>query len=244
MDSLNASAKLRWKGYHGRIEGDVGLARRGNGDPGGAGRPGRRVEPRGAVRRRPRQLLHLDADGMARAREIPLGEIETAVQTTLSWGDGTHHHLSDATLHTRVASPAPEEQVRGADRRGRGRVPGLPGDLRQGRAARHGGRRHGDRVTDPRRRSRAATWSATAARRRRGSGRAAPRSSSTWCWCTRRARSTPSCGATTATTAGASTPTPASSRRSATRAPSRTTSTAAARACGGWRGSSTRPACR
>jgi hypothetical protein len=35
------------------------------------------------------------------------------VKTTLSWGDGTHHHLSDATLHTRVASPAPEEQVRG-----------------------------------------------------------------------------------------------------------------------------------
>ena len=51
--------------------------------------------------------------GMARARGIPLGEIETAVKTTLSWGDGTHHHLSDATLHTRVASPAPEEQVRG-----------------------------------------------------------------------------------------------------------------------------------
>ncbi len=52
------------------------------------------------------------------------------------------------------------------------------------------------------------------------------------------------CGATTATTAGASTPTRASSRPSATPAPSRTTSTAAARACGGWPGSSTPPTCR
>ena len=31
---------------------------------------------------------------------------------TLSWGDGAHHHLSQARLQTRVESPAAEADVR------------------------------------------------------------------------------------------------------------------------------------
>jgi len=42
----------------------------------------------------------------------PLGPIETRVATRLAWGGGEGHHLSEAELHTRVASPAPEADVR------------------------------------------------------------------------------------------------------------------------------------
>ncbi len=49
---------------------------------------------------------------MARARGIPLGEIETRVTTQLRWGEGGDHHLSEAELVTRVESSAPEDTVR------------------------------------------------------------------------------------------------------------------------------------
>jgi organic hydroperoxide reductase OsmC/OhrA len=34
------------------------------------------------------------------------------VATRLAWAGGEGHHLSEAELHTRVASPAPEADVR------------------------------------------------------------------------------------------------------------------------------------
>ena len=40
------------------------------------------------------------------------GAIETRVSTRLAWGEGEEHHLSDSELHTRVASSAPEDEVR------------------------------------------------------------------------------------------------------------------------------------
>ena len=113
MDSLNASAKLRWKGYHGRIEGTSGSLDVATATQEELGGPGGESNPEELFAAALANCFTSTLTGMARARGIPLGEIETAVKTTLSWGDGTHHHLSDATLHTRVASPAPEEQVRG-----------------------------------------------------------------------------------------------------------------------------------
>ncbi|HVG68808.1 MAG TPA: OsmC family protein [Gaiellales bacterium] len=113
MDSLNASAKLRWKGYHGHIEGTSGSLDVATATQEELGGPGGESNPEELFAAALANCFTSTLTGMARARKIPLGEIETAVETTLSWGDGTHHHLSDATLHTRVASSAPEEQIRG-----------------------------------------------------------------------------------------------------------------------------------
>jgi len=113
MDSLNASAKLRWKGYHGHIEGTSGSLDVATATQEELGGPGGESNPEELFAAALANCFTSTLTGMARARKIPLGEIETAVQTTLSGGDGTHHHLSDATLHTRVASSAPEEQIRG-----------------------------------------------------------------------------------------------------------------------------------
>ena len=111
MDSLNASAKLRWKGYHGHIEGTSGSLDVATATQEELGGPGGESNPEELFAAALANCFTSTLTGMARSRGISLGEIETAVQTTLSWGEGTHHHLSDATLHTRVASPAPEDQV-------------------------------------------------------------------------------------------------------------------------------------
>src|SRR5215470_388217 len=113
MDSLNASATLRWNGYHGHITGDSGSLDVDTSTQSELGGPGGQSNPEELFAAALANCFTSTLTGMARSRGIPLGEIETAVRTTLSWGDGTHHHLSEATLHTRVASPAPEEQVRG-----------------------------------------------------------------------------------------------------------------------------------
>jgi organic hydroperoxide reductase OsmC/OhrA len=111
VDSLNASAKLRWEGFHGRIEGTSGSLDVATATQAELGGPGGESNPEELFAAALANCFTSTLTGMARSRGISLGEIETAVQTTLSWGEGTHHHLSDATLHTRVASPAPEDQV-------------------------------------------------------------------------------------------------------------------------------------
>jgi organic hydroperoxide reductase OsmC/OhrA len=98
MGSLDASATLRWNGYLGQIEGDSGSLSVATATQAELGGPG--------------NCFTSTLTGMARAREIPLGEIETTVSTRLAWGDGSSHHLSEADLHTRVESPAPEDEVR------------------------------------------------------------------------------------------------------------------------------------
>ena len=51
--------------------------------------------------------------GMARARRSRWARSRRPSRPPSPGATGTHHHLSDATLHTRVASSAPEEQIRG-----------------------------------------------------------------------------------------------------------------------------------
>jgi len=44
--------------------------------------------------------------------EIVSDHGETTVSAKLAWDDDTHHHLSDASLHAVIASPAREAEVR------------------------------------------------------------------------------------------------------------------------------------
>src|ERR1700759_564610 len=112
MDSLNASAKLTWEGHHGTIEGGSGALSVATATQSELGGPGGESNPEELFSAALPDCFTSTLTGMARSREIPLGDIETRVSTRLAWGDGSSHHLSDAELHTRVESSAPEADVR------------------------------------------------------------------------------------------------------------------------------------
>jgi organic hydroperoxide reductase OsmC/OhrA len=112
MGSLDASATLRWNGYLGQIQGGSGSLSVATATQAELGGPGGRSNPEELFSAALANCFTSTLTGMARAREIPLGEIETRVSTRLVWGDGDSHHLSQAELYTRVESPAPEAEVR------------------------------------------------------------------------------------------------------------------------------------
>jgi osmotically inducible protein OsmC len=112
MGSLDASATLRWNGFLGRIEGGSGALSVATATQSELGGPGGESNPEELFSAALANCFTSTLTGMARAREIPLGDIETRVSTRLAWGDGSSHHLSDAELHTRVSSPAPADDVR------------------------------------------------------------------------------------------------------------------------------------
>src|SRR5258706_7248077 len=112
MGSLDASATLRWNGYLGQIEGDSGSLEVATATQAELGGPGGQSNPEELFAAALANCFTSTLTGMARAQGVELGEVETTVSTRLAWGDGFHHHLSEATLHTTVSSPAPEKQVR------------------------------------------------------------------------------------------------------------------------------------
>jgi lipoyl-dependent peroxiredoxin len=112
VGSLNASATLRWNGFLGRVQGDSGALDAPTATQSELGGPGGESNPEELFSAALANCFTSTLTGMARARGIPLGEIETRVTTRLAWGEGGDHHLSDAELVTRVESPAPEETLR------------------------------------------------------------------------------------------------------------------------------------
>jgi osmotically inducible protein OsmC len=112
MESLEATATLRWSGFHGRIEGTSGALEVATATQAELGGPGGQSNPEELFAAALANCFTSTLTGMARAQGVELGEIETTVSTRLAWGDGFHHHLSEATLHTTVSSPAPEAKVR------------------------------------------------------------------------------------------------------------------------------------
>src|SRR5919205_2278149 len=98
MDSLNASAKLSWEGYHGTIEGGSGALSVQTATQSELGGPGGQSNPEELFSAALANCFTSTLTGMARARGVPLGWIETSVSTKLSWGDGSSHHLSAAEL--------------------------------------------------------------------------------------------------------------------------------------------------
>jgi len=112
MDTLNASASLSWEGYHGTIEGGSGALSVATATQEELGGPGGQSNPEELFSAALANCFTSTLTGMARARGIPLGRIDTSVTTRLAWGDGSGHHLSDADLHTRVESSADEADLR------------------------------------------------------------------------------------------------------------------------------------
>ena len=108
MGSLNASAKLRWKGYLGQIEGSSGALDVATATQSELGGPGGKSNPEELFSAALATCFTSTLTSMARAREIPFGAIETSVTTRLAWGEDEGHQLSDADLPTRVAWPAPD----------------------------------------------------------------------------------------------------------------------------------------
>ena len=111
-DSLKASATLRWRGYLGEIEGGSGALSVATATQSELGGPGGESNPEELFSAALANCFTSTLTGMARARGVDLAEIETTVSAKLAWDDDTHHHLSDATLHAVIATPAREDDVR------------------------------------------------------------------------------------------------------------------------------------
>jgi organic hydroperoxide reductase OsmC/OhrA len=112
MDSLQATATLRWAGLRGRVEGGSGALSVATATQEELGGPGGESNPEELFSAALANCFTSTLTGMGRARGIPVAEIETTVSTRLAWGDGADHHLSDAFLHAVIASPAAEADVR------------------------------------------------------------------------------------------------------------------------------------
>jgi organic hydroperoxide reductase OsmC/OhrA len=111
LDSLDASATLRWNGVRGRIEGTSGALAVATATQSELGGPGGASNPEELFSAALANCFTSTLTSMARVRDIPLGTIETSVTTRLSWGDGEAHHLTRADMTTRVESAAPREAV-------------------------------------------------------------------------------------------------------------------------------------
>ncbi len=111
LESLDASATLRWNGFRGRIEGASHALSVATATQSELGGPGGESNPEELFSAALANCFTSTLTSMARSREISLGEIETSVTTRLSWGDGAGHHLTRADMTTRVESSAPEEIV-------------------------------------------------------------------------------------------------------------------------------------
>lgn len=112
MESLSASATVRWEGYHGTIEGSSGALLVQTATQSELGGPGGASNPEELFSAALANCFTSTLTSMARKRDVPLGPIETSVATRLSWGEGSEHHLSQAQLRTRVRSSAAEADVR------------------------------------------------------------------------------------------------------------------------------------
>jgi osmotically inducible protein OsmC len=112
MDSLQATATLRWEGLRGRVEGGSGALSVATATQEELGGPGGESNPEELFSAALANCFTSTLTGMARARGVEVAEIETTVSTRLAWGEGSDHHLSDAYLHAVIASPADEGDVR------------------------------------------------------------------------------------------------------------------------------------
>jgi organic hydroperoxide reductase OsmC/OhrA len=111
VDSLDASATLRWNGFRGRIEGASSALSVATATQAELGGPGGESNPEELFSAALANCFTSTLTSMARSRGIELGDIETSVTTRLAWGDGESHHLTRADMRTRIASPAPREDV-------------------------------------------------------------------------------------------------------------------------------------
>jgi lipoyl-dependent peroxiredoxin len=112
VDSLQATATLRWEGLRGRIEGGSGALSVATATQAELGGPGGESNPEELFSAALANCFTSTLTSLARARGVELAEIETTVSAQLAWDEHTDHHLSDATLHAVIASPAPEADVR------------------------------------------------------------------------------------------------------------------------------------
>jgi osmotically inducible protein OsmC len=112
VESLQATATLRWEGLRGRVEGGSGALSVATATQSELGGPGGESNPEELFSAALANCFTSTLTGMARARGVPLAEIETTASAKLAWDAHTEHHLSDATLHAVIVSPAPEADVR------------------------------------------------------------------------------------------------------------------------------------
>jgi osmotically inducible protein OsmC len=112
VGSLEASARLSWRGHRGRIEGSSGALTVATATQAELDGPGDASNPEELFAAALANCFTSTLTGLARARGVELGAIAADATVRLSWGDGQGHHLSGATLHVDVESRAPAADVR------------------------------------------------------------------------------------------------------------------------------------
>jgi lipoyl-dependent peroxiredoxin len=104
---------VRWVGWGGSVTGDSGALEASTATQGELGGPGAGTNPEELLAAAHANCFTSTLTSLARAREIPLEEIETRARTRLEWSDaGADHHLAASDLQLRIRSSSDESAVR------------------------------------------------------------------------------------------------------------------------------------
>jgi lipoyl-dependent peroxiredoxin len=112
MGELQARARVTWAGYRGEIRGSSGALDARTSTQAELGGPGDGTNPEELFAAAHANCFTSTLTSLARARDVPLDEIETTATVRLGWSDDHGDHaLTSSALDVRIASPAPWEQV-------------------------------------------------------------------------------------------------------------------------------------
>src|ERR1051326_3260755 len=112
MESLDATATLRWSGFHGRIEGTSGALEVATATQAELGGPGGESNPEELFSAALANCFTSTLTGMARARGVDLAESEATVSAKRPGDAATHPPPPDAPRPAVIATPAREDAVR------------------------------------------------------------------------------------------------------------------------------------
>lgn len=112
MGRLEARAQVDWSGYRGSVSGASGALRAPTSTQAELGGPGEGTNPEELLAAAHANCFTSTLTALARSRELVLDRVETGVTTELVWENGRgDHRLASSTIHVRVTSPAPWEDV-------------------------------------------------------------------------------------------------------------------------------------
>ncbi len=112
MGSLQASATVRWQGFGGSVEGASGALAARTATQVELGGPGGATNPEELLAAAHANCFTSTLTALARARGLPLEEVETAATTRLEWGERGDHRLAASELRVRLRSAADEQALR------------------------------------------------------------------------------------------------------------------------------------
>src|ERR671935_178752 len=111
MGQLEASASVRWTGWHGSVTGSSGKLEAPTATQAELGGPGTGTNPEELLAAAHANCFTSTLTSLARARGVALEEVTTSAKTRLEWNEGQHDHrlaASELSLTIRSSSAAGE----------------------------------------------------------------------------------------------------------------------------------------